>query len=106
MSSSKSKTKAKPTTKQRVGNNNKNNNTSLSSFSSNGPPRSSGYLLTCDPPMRQFILHLNDTKIADKKFILENIDANHLLIKADARDEIARKVEEWMDMVRSSSLRT
>ena len=56
--------------------------------------------------MRQFILHLNDTKIADKKFILENIDANHLLIKADARDEIARKVEEWMDMVRSSSLRT
>jgi hypothetical protein len=43
---------------------------------------------------------LNESKIADKKFILENIDANHLLIKSDARDEILRKVEEWMDMVR------
>jgi hypothetical protein len=51
--------------------------------------------------MRQFILHLNESKIADKKFILENIDANHLLIKSDARDEIVRKVEEWMDMVSS-----
>ena len=49
--------------------------------------------------MRQFILHLNDQKIADKKFILENIDANHLLIKSEAREEIARKAEEWMDMV-------
>jgi len=31
--------------------------------------------------MKQFIIHLNDQKIADKKFILEDLDANHLLIK-------------------------
>ncbi|KAL3790320.1 hypothetical protein HJC23_002946 [Cyclotella cryptica] len=58
---------------------------------------SSGFLLTCDPPAKQFILHLNDTKIADKKFILEDLDSTHLLIKGDVQEEITRKVEEWMD---------
>mmetsp|Transcript_9106 Transcript_9106/g.21144 ORF Transcript_9106/g.21144 Transcript_9106/m.21144 type:complete len:82 (+) Transcript_9106:204-449(+) len=59
--------------------------------------RSSGFLLTCDASMKQFIIHLNDQKIADKKFILEDLDATHLLIKGEARDEINRKVEDWMD---------
>ena len=70
---------------------------SVSSASSNA--LSSGYLLTCDPPAKQLILHLNDTKIADKKFIIEDLDATHLLIKGEVRDEITRKVEEWMDEV-------
>jgi len=47
--------------------------------------------------MKQFIIHLNDKKSADKKFILEDLDARHLLIKGDVRDEITRKVDEWMD---------
>ena len=64
-----------------------------------GASRSSGYLLTCDPPMKQFIIHLNDQKIADKKFIIEDLDATHLLIKGEVRDEITKKVEEWMDEV-------
>jgi TFIIH basal transcription factor complex TTD-A subunit len=71
---------------------------------STGATTSSGYLLTCDPPMKQFIIHLNDKKSADKKFILEDLDATHLLIKGDVRDEITRKVDEWMDEVRISDL--
>jgi len=47
--------------------------------------------------MKQFIINLNDKKSADKKFILEDLDATHLLIKGDVRDEITRKVDEWMD---------
>mmetsp|Transcript_31861 Transcript_31861/g.66972 ORF Transcript_31861/g.66972 Transcript_31861/m.66972 type:complete len:102 (+) Transcript_31861:157-462(+) len=65
--------------------------------SGGSPSRSSGYLLTCDPPMKQFIINLNDQKIADKKFIIEDLDATHLLIKGEVRNEIRRKVEEWMD---------
>ena len=53
--------------------------------------------------MKQFIMHLNDQKIADKKFILEDLDATHLLIRGEAKDEISRKVDEWMDMVRSGA---
>mmetsp|Transcript_21805 Transcript_21805/g.39311 ORF Transcript_21805/g.39311 Transcript_21805/m.39311 type:complete len:105 (+) Transcript_21805:193-507(+) len=59
--------------------------------------RSSGFLLTCDPPMKQFIIHMNDQKITDKKFIIEDLDATHLLIKGEVREEISRKVEDWMD---------
>jgi TFIIH basal transcription factor complex TTD-A subunit len=58
-------------------------------------PPSSGYLLTCDPPTKQFIKYLNETKL--KKFIIEELDATHLLIDGSAREEILRKVEDWMD---------
>ena len=72
---------------------------STKSNQSTGVTSPSGYLLTCDPPMKQFIINLNDKKSADKKFILEDLDATHLLIKGDVRDEITRKVDEWMDEV-------
>lgn len=65
--------------------------------------RSSGYLLTCDPPTKQFVMFLNDQKKSDKKFIIEDLDATHLLIKGDVRDEITKKVDEWMDLVRINS---
>mmetsp|Transcript_19225 Transcript_19225/g.27381 ORF Transcript_19225/g.27381 Transcript_19225/m.27381 type:complete len:128 (+) Transcript_19225:100-483(+) len=57
----------------------------------------SGYLISCDIPMKQFILKLNDDKIADKKFVLEDIDETHLLIDGRAREEIRKAAEEWMD---------
>ena len=49
--------------------------------------------------MKQFIIHLNDKKVAGKKFIIEDLDARHLLIKGEVKDEIERKVSEWMDEV-------
>lgn len=33
----------------------------------------------------------------DKQFILEDLDATHLLITGKARAEIMEKVEAWMD---------
>lgn len=56
-----------------------------------------GYLISCDVPTKQFIQHLNDIKPVDKKFIIEELDSTHLLVKEKARAEIMRKVEEWMD---------
>lgn len=76
----------------------------IDSPSSKTLSRSSGYLLTCDPPTKQFIMHLNDQKKSDKKFIIEDLDATHLLIKGDVRDEITKKVDEWMDLVRIHQL--
>ena len=62
-------------------------------------PASAGYLISCDVPTKQFIQHMNDIRTQDKKFILEDLDAEHLLIKAKARPEIEAKVERWMDDV-------
>jgi len=60
---------------------------------------SAGYLLSCDAPTKQFIKSLNESKALDKKFIIEDLDPTHLLVKDKAREEIMRKVEEWMDAV-------
>jgi TFIIH basal transcription factor complex TTD-A subunit len=60
-------------------------------------PPCAGYLITCDVPTKQFIQYLNDLKPVDKKFIIRDLDATHLLVKRKAREEITRKVEEWLD---------
>jgi TFIIH basal transcription factor complex TTD-A subunit len=81
----------------------RSSSTSTKSKSDSQSPKalsSAGYLLKCDPPTKQFIKHLDETKPVDKKLILEDLDATHLLIKEKARDEIMRKVQEWMDEVR------
>lgn len=62
-----------------------------------GLPESAGYLVSCDIPTKQFIQHLNDEKGMDKKFIIAELDAKHLLVKTWAREEIDEKVERWMD---------
>ncbi|CAJ1940487.1 unnamed protein product [Cylindrotheca closterium] len=69
---------------------------SSSSSKKNLPP-CAGYLISCDVPTKEYIKHLNELKPVDKKFILEDLDSRHLLIKRKARDEIERKVEAWMD---------
>jgi TFIIH basal transcription factor complex TTD-A subunit len=63
-------------------------------------PPPAGYLISCDVPTKQYIQHLNELKPVDKKFILEDLDATHLLVKKKVREEIDRKVEGWMDEVR------
>lgn len=70
----------------------------------NDLPAMAGYLISCDVPTKQFIQHLNDLKTQDKKFILEDLDAEHLLINKKARAEIDAKVERWMDAVSEDGL--
>jgi hypothetical protein len=60
-------------------------------------PPPAGYLISCDIPTKQFIQYLNSNKTMDNKFILEDLDAEHLLVKQTARAEIEREVERWMD---------
>ena len=74
-------------------------NSSGSNKAGNDLPASAGYLISCDVPTKQFIQHLDDLKTQDKKFTLEDLDAEHLLIKTQARAEIDAKVERWMDAV-------
>lgn len=58
---------------------------------------SAGFLLTCDPATKQYIRRLDDLKSNEKKFLLEDLDETHLLVKEGARGEIMRKVEDWMN---------
>lgn len=55
------------------------------------------YLITCDIPTKQYVQYLNEIKSLDKKFILEELDETHLLIKLNAKVEIEQAIEKWMD---------
>jgi hypothetical protein len=58
---------------------------------------SAGYLISCDVPTKQFIQYLNELKSVDKKFILQDLDSTHLLVKLSCRQEIEKKVEDWLN---------
>lgn len=69
----------------------------ISSNSNNDAMPSVGYLISCDIPTKQYIQYLNELKPVDKKFILQDLDATHLLIESKAREEVERKIEDWLD---------
>ena len=53
-----------------------------------------GVLLTCDIPIRQYILYLDAQKEADEKFVIDRLDDTHLFVKANSVDWIQDRVKE------------
>ena len=55
----------------------------------------SGALLRVDPPLKQFLVHLNS--MTSPPFILEDLDATTLLVPLDVIDFVKEEVDKWMD---------
>jgi len=58
-----------------------------------------GVLVECDPAMKQFLLHLDETSALGKKFILNDLDETHLFIQADIVKLLQDKIDELMDKI-------
>lgn len=69
-------------------------------------PPSAGFIVSCDVPTKSFIRFLNEKEPVDKRFILEDLDATHLLVKHEARNFIAREVESWQNKNVFSAIET
>lgn len=56
-----------------------------------------GTLITCDAPVKQIISALNDQCQGPQKFVVEDLDETHVLIKSDRltwlREELERELE-------------
>lgn len=50
-----------------------------------------------DKAIRQFILHLDETKALGKKFVLEILDEIHLFVSEDVMKVLQDKVDELME---------
>lgn len=50
-----------------------------------------------DKAIRQFILHLDETKTLGKKFVLEILDDLHLFVSEDVMKSLQEKVDELME---------
>lgn len=58
-----------------------------------------GVLVTCDPAMKQFLLHLDEKQAFGKKFILLNLDETHLFISVDIVETLQNKFDDLMDRI-------
>ncbi|XP_055298201.1 general transcription factor IIH subunit 5 [Sitodiplosis mosellana] len=58
-----------------------------------------GVLVTCDPAMKQFLLHLDEKQAFGKKFILLNLDDTHLFISVDIVETLQNKFDDLMDRI-------
>lgn len=56
-----------------------------------------GIIVTCDPQMLQFLLHLNETKALGQTFVLQEIDSTHLLVSPDIITELKNRIDDLMD---------
>lgn len=56
-----------------------------------------GVLVKCDPAMKQYLLHLDETNGLGKKFILQDLDETHLFVAEEFIPQIQDKIDELMD---------
>ena len=58
-----------------------------------------GVLITCDPAMKQLLLHLDEKMLLGSKFILEDLDETHLFISSDALERLKDEIDDIMDKI-------
>lgn len=58
-----------------------------------------GILVECDPAMKQFLLHLDETSALGGKFIIQDLDDTHLFISAEFLSILRTKVDDLMDQI-------
>jgi len=57
----------------------------------------SGLLITCDAPMKQYILHLDEQRqSAYGSFVVQDLDSTHILVKEESLPLINAKVDELL----------
>ncbi|TMW49554.1 hypothetical protein DOY81_005367 [Sarcophaga bullata] len=58
-----------------------------------------GVLVECDPAMKQFLLHLDETSALGRKFIIQDLDESHLFISTEIVETLQARVDELMDRI-------
>ena len=60
---------------------------------------SKGSLIKCDPAVKQYLVHLDETLAFGEKFILNNLDEQHLFVQSSAVSKIKVKLQEHIDKI-------
>lgn len=58
-----------------------------------------GVLIECDPQMKQFLAHLDETKSLGVKFILADLDSTHLFIDSSILNRLENEIDDLMDKI-------
>ena len=58
-----------------------------------------GSLIKCDPAVKQYLVHLDETFAFGEKFILNNLDDQHLFVQTSSVPMIKEKLQEHIDKI-------
>lgn len=67
---------------------------------------SKGSLIKCDPAVKQYLVHLDETLALGEKFILNNLDDQHLFVQTSAVPKIKVKLQEHIDKISYDATQT
>ena len=56
-----------------------------------------GVLVECDPAVKQYLLHLDETVALGQKFILQDLDETHVFVSSDVQHQLQGKLDELME---------
>lgn len=56
-----------------------------------------GILVECDPAMKQFLLHLDETESLGRKFVIQDLDETHIFISGDILPVLRDRIDDLMD---------
>ena len=54
-----------------------------------------GVLITCDPPMKQYILFMNESEGIE--FVIYDLDSTHLLIRDDFVEKVKARIAQYVE---------
>ncbi|GAV05456.1 hypothetical protein RvY_15588 [Ramazzottius varieornatus] len=64
---------------------------------------SKGVLVKCDPAMKQFLIFLDEKEELGKRFIIQDIDDEHLFISKDVQEMLKERLDSLMDKISISA---
>lgn len=56
-----------------------------------------GILVECDPAMKQFLLHLDESEAFGRKFVIQDLDDTHLFISSEILPVLQDRIDDLMD---------
>ncbi|XP_023323227.1 general transcription factor IIH subunit 5-like [Eurytemora carolleeae] len=57
-----------------------------------------GVLVECDPAMKQFLLHLDETLKLGSRFIIQDLDETHVFVSSDVVEQLKAHIDDFMDL--------
>ncbi|XP_014290206.1 general transcription factor IIH subunit 5 [Halyomorpha halys] len=58
-----------------------------------------GILVKCDPAMKEFLIHLDETNALGQKFIIQDLDETHVFICPEVLDTLTSRIDDLMDKI-------
>lgn len=56
-----------------------------------------GVIIKCDPAMHQYLLHLDEVKALDRRFVIKKLDDTHIFVERHIMAALEERIDMLMD---------